>query len=151
MALTPIRATYRHGARYAPPVVDLVLVRPMKRFLFASTCLLAISTVAAQSPSAVPLASRKTKGVAKAVAIRIVRPRYPTDERGRHPTGRGIVLMEIDRDTGWVTSAKMEKSTGSKLLDDAAVEAFRQWRFKPGTVRRLRCPITFTFGQQPKV
>ncbi|MEY2565038.1 MAG: hypothetical protein QOH88_3231 [Verrucomicrobiota bacterium] len=39
----------------------------------------------------------------------------------------------------------MEKSTGHKILDDAALEAFRQWRFKSGTgtIRKFRTPITY--------
>jgi TonB family protein len=49
----------------------------------------------------------------------------------------------VDIKTGFVTSVRMEKSTGHKILDDAALEAFRQWRIKPGTIRKFRTPITY--------
>jgi outer membrane biosynthesis protein TonB len=29
-------------------------------------------------------------------------------------------------------------------LDNAATGAFRQWRFRPGTVSKVNIPITFT-------
>jgi TonB family protein len=80
---------------------------------------------------------------AKALAIYAPRPNYPKDAQGGRPTGSGIVLMEVDKKTGLVKSARMEKSTGNKLLDDAALQAVSQWRFKPGSVSRIRCPITF--------
>ena len=80
---------------------------------------------------------------AKALAIYAPRPKYPKDAQGRRPTGSGIVVMEVDERTGLVKSARMEKSTGNKLLDDAALQGFSQWRFKPGSVRRIHCPITF--------
>jgi TonB family protein len=80
---------------------------------------------------------------AKALAIYAPRPNYPKDAQGRRPTGNGIVVMEVDKKTGLVKSARMEKSTGNKLLDDAAIQAFSQWRFKPGSVSRIHCPITF--------
>jgi len=126
---------------------ELFLVRSMKPHLLIIVVLIAVSAAAAQSPS---LAVRHTAGKGKALAIYAPPPRYPTDARGRRPTGRGIVVMTIDQKTGWVTSARMEKSTGSKLLDEAAVEAFSKWRFKPGTVRHVHSPITFTVGQHPK-
>ena len=72
-------------------------------------------------------------------------PKYPTDALRTRAEGSGIVLMEIDEKTGWVKSATMEKSTGNKLLDDAALQAFSQWRFRPGTIRRLRTPVTFSY------
>jgi hypothetical protein len=37
----------------------------------------------------------------------------------------------------------MEKSTGSRILDQAALNAFRQWRFKPGTTHQFRTPIIY--------
>jgi len=41
----------------------------------------------------------------------------------------------------------MAPSTGSPILDDAALSAFRRWRFAPGTVAQMKSPITFTmFG-----
>jgi TonB family protein len=123
-------------------VAQLCLVRSMKPLLFVSVFLAALSVAAAQTtPSTPPLLRVQS---AKALAIFAPSPRYPTDERGRRLTGRGLVVMEVDQKTGWVTSAKMEKSTGSKLLDDAALETFRQWRFRPGKIRRVTTPITFT-------
>ena len=117
----------------------------MKPLLVWIAFLPAIAAVGAQ-PSSNPPVSHK----GKAAAIYAPPPRYPTDARGRRPTGRGIVVMTVDQKTGWVTSARMEKSTGSNLLDEAAVEAFSKWRFKPGTVRHVHSPITFTAGKTPK-
>jgi TonB family protein len=116
----------------------------MKPLFFIIAFVMAISLASAQTTL-----SSAAKRKAKAVAIFAPRPRYPVDAQGRRPTGRGIVAVEINRETGWVISAKMEKSTGNKLLDDATIEAFSRWRFKPGTVRYVRSPITFTVRGQP--
>ena len=40
----------------------------------------------------------------------------------------------------------MEQSTGDPTLDKSAVNAFRKWRFKPGTVSKVRIPIEFTMA-----
>ncbi len=58
--------------------------------------------------------------------------------------GSGIATIEVDIASGEVTSARMSPSTGHALLDQAALEAFRKWRFKPGSVSQVRTPITFT-------
>ena len=103
----------------------LYLVRPMKHLLPTMLFALTVSTTLAQSKPLGPTADHK----AKALAIAAPRPAYPKDERGRRPTGHGIVVMDVDPKTGWVTSARMEKSTGSKLLDDAALAAFSRCVF----------------------
>ena len=39
----------------------------------------------------------------------------------------------------------MAESTPAPLLDDAAITAFRRWRFKPGNYPpAVRIPITYT-------
>ena len=67
---------------------------------------------------------------------------YPAEARQRHVQGKGILVGEVDFETGKVTSVRMEKTTGSKVLDDAALRSFRQWQFKPRLVRQFRTPIT---------
>ena len=41
----------------------------------------------------------------------------------------------------------MEKGTGNRILDQAALTAFREWRFEPGTVRQFRVPIKYEMGK----
>ena len=113
----------------------------MKPLLFFFVVVASICVAVAQAPNS--SVSVPAKSNAKALAIVRPQPRYPKDATGRRPTGRGIVVMEIDQKTGWVLSAKMEKSTGSKLLDDAAIEAFSHWRFKPGSKKYIHSPISF--------
>jgi len=81
---------------------------------------------------------------AKALAIYAPRPQYPYEARSRRITGSGVCVAEVDPGSGNVTSASMATSVGSPILDNAAVSAFRQWRFRPGTVSKVRIPITFT-------
>jgi protein TonB len=78
------------------------------------------------------------------LAISAPRPEYPYEARRQRTTGDGIVAMTIDPLTGRVTDVSMSKSTGSSYLDNAALTGFRKWRFKPGTVSAINCPVTFT-------
>jgi TonB family protein len=84
----------------------------------------------------------------RAVALFAPRPDYPYLARSRRITGSGVAVMLVDEATGKVTSCRMEVSTGSVILDAAAMDAFRQWRFVPGTVKKARIPITFTVAGQ---
>jgi TonB family protein len=69
-------------------------------------------------------------------------PYYPISAIYKGWTGSGVAMLKIDT-TGAVSSAQMLKSTGHQVLDRAAVYAFRQWHFKPGTLTSLRIPIEF--------
>jgi TonB family protein len=94
-----------------------------------------------------PAASRPgtmSISTAKALATYAPRPQYPHQARSRHITGRGVCVVEVDAGNGSVTSASMASSIGNPILDKAALSAFRQWRFKPGSVSKVRIPITFT-------
>jgi TonB family protein len=81
---------------------------------------------------------------AKALALYAPKPQYPDEARSRHVTGSGVIVAQVDAASGNVTSASVSQSTGSPILDNAATSAFRQWRFRPGTVSKVNIPITFT-------
>jgi TonB family protein len=97
-----------------------------------------------KAPQAAGRPGTMSISTAKALATRAPRPRYPYEVRSRHITGRGVCVVEVDARSGSVTSASMASSIGNPILDNAALSAFRQWRFKPGSVSKVRIPITFT-------
>jgi TonB family protein len=81
---------------------------------------------------------------AKANAISAPRPEYPYEARSRHLTGSGVCVVTVDVASGTVSDATMAQSIGNSILDNSATSAFRRWRFKPGTVSKVKIPITFT-------
>jgi TonB family protein len=85
-------------------------------------------------------------GNVKALAIYAPRPQYPYEARARRQVGAGVAILAVDPNTGVVKKAEMAISTGHGVLDNAALEAFREWRFKPGTVSKVKIPIRFTMG-----
>jgi periplasmic protein TonB len=89
-------------------------------------------------PSSLPVSS------AKAFAVSAPRPEYPYEARRQKITGDGVVAMTVDPATGNVISVSMSKTTGSPFLDNAAVTGFKRWRFRPGSVSSVTCPVTFT-------
>lgn len=70
-------------------------------------------------------------------------PDYPYEATIRGVTGSGVGILTVNS-RGFVTSALMLRSTGQEVLDSAAIRAFREWRFKPGTPNRVEIPIEFT-------
>jgi TonB family protein len=87
---------------------------------------------------------RRTQLVPGGGAMYGLKPEYPREARVKGLTGKGVVSMKIDPRTGYVRSAWMQKSTGHRILDDAALQALRQWRFKPRTLTTVDVPIQFT-------
>jgi TonB family protein len=83
-------------------------------------------------------------GSGKALALSAPRPAYPYEARSHQITGSGAALLIVDPLTGSVLGATMSETTGSPVLDNSALSAFRRWRFKPGTPSPVRVPVTFT-------
>jgi TonB family protein len=81
-------------------------------------------------------------------AIYTPQPVYRPEWAKQRLTGKGVVLVTIDQQTGKVNGARMEQSTGNKQLDGAALEAYSQWRFQPGTGSQVKIP--FEFATRPK-
>src|SRR5213075_423303 len=83
-----------------------------------------------------------------AILVSAVRPEYPYEALLRRISGHGVAVLKIDSAAGKVVSCEMAPSTGSEILDEAAIQAFREWRFKPGTIAGVRIPIAFILPGQ---
>ena len=82
------------------------------------------------------------------VAGRTPAPRYPPQALRRGERGTVVVRADIGPD-GVPTSVSIVDSSGSRLLDRAALDAVRHWRFHPAhangvpTVGSVAIPIEF--------
>jgi TonB family protein len=61
-----------------------------------------------------------------------------------------MVRLDVDRRTGYVTSARMLQTTGHEILDDAALKTFRAWRFKAGSMSAVKIPVRFVVMGSPR-
>ena len=57
-------------------------------------------------------------------------PRYPYLARRRGQEGRVVLRVRVNPD-GWAEAVSIRESSGYHLLDEAALQAVRQWRFLP--------------------
>jgi TonB family protein len=112
-------------------------------FLLLTVTLVSVSSLHAQSAS--PAGQRSSLK-----AIYTPKPVYRPEWAKQGLTGKGVVLVTVDKETGRVTGARMLQSTGNKLLDGAALEAYSQWRFQPGTVSQIKIPIEFKNRPKPQ-
>lgn len=85
------------------------------------------------------------------VLLERVLPAYPRAAARRGERGITQVLIHV-MPSGRVDQVKVERGSGSKLLDDAAVAAFRKWRFQrlpdaPAGGRWLRTAQRFILYQ----
>lgn len=88
-------------------------------------------------------AQRAAPSVSLPEATYSPKPIYRPEWAKRGLSGKGVVLVTIDSKTGNVSGVQMLQSTGSSELDGAALQAYSQWRFKPGSVPQVKMPITF--------
>ena len=70
-------------------------------------------------------------------------PEYSYFDREHHHEGNGLFRITVDPKTGLVTHVRTIKSTGFASLDNSAVAAIREWRWKPGKWKEIEMPIRF--------
>jgi TonB family protein len=58
---------------------------------------------------------------------------YPSEGIRKKITGGGVYRMNVNA-AGIVTATQVVQSTGSQVLDRAALGSLKRWRFKPGSV-----------------
>jgi protein TonB len=69
-------------------------------------------------------------------------PRYPFVAWRRGWTGTVVLLLEINAE-GTVANARVERSSGFAMLDDAALDQLATWRFTPARRGDHAVPSTF--------
>lgn len=70
-------------------------------------------------------------------------PQYPPVASAQSLSGKGVYLLHFDTNTGAVTDVTITQSTGSVLLDQTCIAAFRQWHEDPNGPKEV--PMTMTF------
>jgi TonB family protein len=75
--------------------------------------------------------------------IHTVEPNYPELDRAVRHHGTGMFRLILDLKTGAVTKVTIIRTTGYGRLDDCAITALRQWRWKPGRWKEIGLPVTF--------
>ena len=75
--------------------------------------------------------AERWRGVTAPVVIHRVEPDYPDEARKARFQGSVLVYVEVD-EQGRIRSVRVEKPVGLGL-DEKAIEAVKQWRFRPAT------------------
>lgn len=108
---------------------------------FIVLCLLLLFVMAAQARR---VTTERGGGDLPDSVVEYKWPIYPYLARVNLFDGQGFFRLQINSDTGSVSSVTIVKSTTHKILDDAAIRAFRKWRFKPHSAEAVIVPVTFT-------
>ena len=107
------------------------------------------SSSSSQTPAPVTQSNANTQGY-DTVALRPSgsmsgpKPELPAELHGQNLTGRGVYLMHFDKPTGNLIDVTVSQSTGSTVLDQAAIATLRQWHATPGCPREV--PFTVTYS-----
>jgi TonB family protein len=72
------------------------------------------------------------------------KPQLPAEARGQHLTGIGVYTLHFDKPTGNLIDVTVSQSSGSTILDQAAITTLRQWHATPGCPREV--PFTITYS-----
>lgn len=135
-----------------PPDIDPPAPTPVEEYLFAEVRTSPPPVRQSVSKPIVKVRSGTAGSVvspsARALALNAPWQEYPSAARQNGITGDGIALMTVDPIRGSVRHVSMWKSTGNSSLDEAALRSFRRWRFKPGSVSRVKAPVTFRLTAQ---
>ena len=104
--------------------------------------LLVIIVVFAGLPLLATHAERTEKLAQKERPVYAPRPEYPHEARLHGIQGQGTYALHIRAD-GSVASVQVLHSAGYRVLDDAVIRAYLQWRFRPAHATTITIPHTF--------
>ena len=134
LAPTPIQVNMEgvvHLQRLAPKIQDIPVEKPEPPTA-ATVPLPASAPLPQHADSGLDGASRDSSGHSGGgyglTLLERVIPRYPVASARRREEGATQVLLHVDK-SGHVSDVKITRSSGFRRLDEAAVDAFRKWRF----------------------
>jgi TonB family protein len=78
--------------------------------------------------------------------VKTVTPYYPYGYRVRRIGGSGLFRATLNLNTGSVTNVTVLKSTQISLLDSSAINALRQWQWRPGRWKEIDIALTFAMS-----
>jgi TonB family protein len=141
----------RMTKRYSPvaliEIVNAGFVWKWPQLMRAPVYLFVIGVAFASSLYAQP--ARPVGQPAPPRALYTPKPAYRAEWAKQGLTGKGVVLVNIDKQTGKVSGARMLTSTGNQQLDGAALQAYSQWRFDPKSVAVSQLQIPIEFAKPP--
>jgi len=83
-----------------------------------------------ESPNATATKSAQSEPVFNAAYLNNPAPSYPTGAKRKGVEGKVLISVLVKTD-GTAAIAKVQKSSGSNDLDEAALEAVKDWKFIP--------------------
>lgn len=72
-----------------------------------------------------------------------IRPEFPAEAQAQRLEGSGIFVLHLQHSNGRVRAVEVQKSTGHKILDDAAIAKFMTLQFNLQTVATVKIPVEF--------
>jgi TonB family protein len=137
-----------HAVRVTTLLIAAFFSTVSRRMHRAQTLRLAMLACCAAGAFAVSPAT--LAGDTEKAATHIKYPVIPPEAKAKHLRGSGVILVHV-RPDGTVERAEVARSSGHKILDDAALAAFSQWQFIPGRLSKATIPFTFTGNyEKPK-
>jgi TonB family protein len=101
-------------------------------------------TPAPLAPSSVDTRGYDTVALRPSGSMSGPKPEIPPEAHDQHLSGTGVFLLHFDKPTGNLLDVTVSQSTGSPVLDQAAIATLRQWHATPGCPREV--PMTVTFA-----
>jgi len=79
----------------------------------------------------------------RGLLLKAVQPQYPWVARVRHREGTGVFDLRFDYETGHLREIHVMRALPDPDMQNAAIDALKQWQAKPRSIHVLRLPVTF--------
>jgi len=127
-----------------------------RNIVLAASTFLALSALRAEQPEIPRTGAIDAKGVRHLASeyhgktppwisdiTNWIAPEYSPRDRMSRNQGTGVFRLTLDARSGAVVNVAIMKSIGITTLNQSALAALQQWRWKPGKWKEVDIPVTF--------